>query len=235
METIDSKEFDYILENYKEICYNVNNAREKYGKGDVRIMAVTKTVPFEKVNFMVENGLTLLGENRVQEYLSKKDCYDKRAEIHFIGHLQTNKVKYIADSVSLIQSVDSLKLANEINKQAAKASKAMDILIEINIGDEVSKSGIDKSELFELVSQISELDNVRIKGLMAIPPIGAGEEIFDKMNELFCLTKEKEMERVSMDILSMGMSGDYELAIKHGSNLVRIGTKLFGARNYLKG
>lgn len=235
METIDSKEFDYILENYKEICYNVNNAREKYGKGDVRIMAVTKTVPFEKVNFIVENGLTLLGENRVQEYLSKKDCYDKRAEVHFIGHLQTNKVKYIADSVSLIQSVDSLKLANEINKQAAKASKAMDILIEINIGDEVSKSGIDKSELFELVSQISELDNVRIKGLMAIPPIGAGEEIFDKMNELFCLTKEKEMERVSMDILSMGMSGDYELAIKHGSNLVRIGTKLFGARNYLKG
>ena len=235
METIDSKEFDYILENYKEICYNVNNAREKYGKGDVRIMAVTKTVPFEKVNFMVENGLTLLGENRVQEYLSKKDCYDKRAEVHFIGHLQTNKVKYIADSVSLIQSVDSLKLANEINKQAAKASKAMDILIEINIGDEVSKSGIDKSELFELVSQISELDNVRIKGLMAIPPIGAGEEIFDKMNELFCLTKEKDMERVSMDILSMGMSGDYELAIKHGSNLVRIGTKLFGARNYLKG
>ena len=235
METIDSKEFDYILENYKEICYNVNNAREKYGKGDVRIMAVTKTVPFEKVNFMVENGLTLLGENRVQEYLSKKDCYDKRAEVHFIGHLQTNKVKYIADSVSLIQSVDSLKLANEINKQAAKASKAMDILIEINIGDEVSKSGIDKAELFELVSQISEFDNVRIKGLMAIPPIGAGEEIFDKMNELFCLTKEKEMERVSMDILSMGMSGDYELAIKHGSNLVRIGTKLFGARNYLKG
>ncbi len=235
METIDSKDFDYILENYKEICYNVNNASEKYGKGDVRIMAVTKTVPFEKVNFMVENGLTLLGENRVQEYLSKKDCYDKRAEVHFIGHLQTNKVKYIADSVSLIQSVDSLKLANEINKQAAKVSKAMDILIEINIGDEVSKSGIDKSELFELVSQISELDNVRIKGLMAIPPIGAGEEIFDKMNELFCLMKEKEMERVSMDILSMGMSGDYELAIKHGSNLVRIGTKLFGARNYLKG
>lgn len=235
METIDSKEFDYILENYKEICYNVNNAREKYGKGDVKIMAVTKTVPYEKVNFIVENGLTLLGENRVQEYLSKKDCYDKRAEVHFIGHLQTNKVKYIADSVSLIQSVDSIKLANEINKQAAKVSKAMDILIEINIGDEVSKSGIDKAELFELVSQISELDNVRIKGLMAIPPIGAGEEVFDKMNELFCLTKEKEIERVSMDILSMGMSGDYELAIKHGSNLVRIGTKLFGARNYLKG
>ena len=109
----------------------------------------------------------------------------------------------------------------------------MDILIEINIGDEATKSGIDKNELFELVSQVSELENVRIKGLMAIPPIGAGEEVFEKMNELFCLTKEKNIENVSMDILSMGMSGDYELAIKHGSNLVRIGTKLFGARNYM--
>ena len=234
MGTIEQTEdYGYILENYKEICYNVNEAKEKYSKGDVRIMAVAKTVPFEKVNFAVENELTLLGENRVQEYLSKKDSYDKRAEVQFIGHLQTNKVKYIADSVSLIQSVDSLKLAQEINKQSAKVKRIMDILIEINIGDEATKSGIDKNELFELVSQVSELENVRIKGLMAIPPIGAGEEVFEKMNELFCLTKEKDIENVSMDILSMGMSGDYELAIKHGSNLVRIGTKLFGARNYM--
>ena len=236
METVNkNEEYGYILENYKEICYNVNNAKEKYGRKDVSIMAVTKTVPYEKVNFAVEHGLVLLGENRVQEYLSKKDFYDKRAQVHFIGHLQTNKVKYIADSVSLIQSVDSLKLANEIDRQAAKVSKIMDILIEINIGDEVTKSGVDKSQLFELVSQISLLKNIRIKGLMAIPPIGAGEDIFEKMNELFCLTKEKGYDNVSMDILSMGMSGDYELAIKHGSNLVRIGTKLFGARNYLKG
>lgn len=231
----DREDFGYILENYKEICYNVNNAKDKYGRSDVKIMAVTKTVPAEKVNFAIENGLTLLGENRVQEYLSKKDLYDKRAEVQFIGHLQTNKVKYIADSVSLIQSVDSLKLAAEIDKQARKVSRIMDILIEINIGDEITKSGIDSSQLLELVSQISELENVRIKGLMAIPPIGAGEEVFEKMNELFCLTKEKGFDKVSMDILSMGMSGDYEMAIKHGSNLVRIGTKLFGARNYLKG
>ena len=231
----DKEDFGYILENYKEICYNVNNAKEKYGREDVSIMAVTKTVPYEKVNFAIENGITLLGENRVQEYLSKKDFYDKRAQVHFIGHLQTNKVKYIADNISLIQSVDSLKLATEIDKQALKASRVMDILIEINIGDEASKSGIDSSQLFELVSQISELDNVRVKGLMAIPPIRAGEDVFEKMNELFCLTKEKGFDKVSMDILSMGMSGDYEMAIKHGSNLIRIGTKLFGARNYLKG
>ena len=236
METANNREdFSYILENYKEICYNVNNAREKYGRGDVQIMAVTKTVPYEKVNFIVEQGLTLLGENRVQEYLSKKDFYDKRAQVQIIGHLQTNKVKYIADSVSMIQSVDSLKLANEIDKQARKVSRIMDILIEINIGDEATKSGIGSSELLELVEQISVLENVRIKGLMAIPPIGAGEEVFERMNELFCLTKEKGFNNVFMDILSMGMSGDYETAIKHGSNLIRIGTKLFGARNYLKG
>ena len=236
METMNDREdFSYILENYKEICYNVNNAREKYGGQEVSIMAVTKTVPYEKVNFAIEQGLTLLGENRVQEYLSKKDFYDKRAQVHFIGHLQTNKVKYIADNISLIQSVDSIKLAQEIDKQALKANRIMDILIEINIGDEVSKSGIDRSQLFELTAQISELKNVRVKGLMAIPPIGAGEEVFERMNELFCRTREKGFDNVSMDILSMGMSGDYEMAIKHGSNLVRIGTKLFGARNYLKG
>ena len=117
----NESEFGYILDNIKEITENVNEARVKYGAGEVQIMAVTKTVPFEKVNFAVEHGLTLLGENRVQEYLSKKDSYDKRAEVQFIGHLQTNKVKYIADSVTVIQSVDSLKLAQEIDNQAKKA------------------------------------------------------------------------------------------------------------------
>ncbi|MBR1749635.1 MAG: YggS family pyridoxal phosphate-dependent enzyme [Ruminococcus sp.] len=228
-------EFDYILENYKEICYNVNNAKEKYGSGDVSIMAVTKTVPYEKINFAIQNGVTLLGENRVQEYLSKKDQYDKAAEVQFIGHLQTNKVKYIADSVSMIQSVDSLKLASEINKQSAKHNRIMDILIEINIGSEITKSGIDQSALSELVKEISALENIKIRGLMAIPPIGAGEDVFERMHELFDEVRETAPKNVSMDILSMGMSGDYEVAIKHGSNLVRIGTKLFGARNYLKG
>ncbi len=231
----NSNEFDYILENYKEICYNVNNAKEKYGSQDVRIMAVTKTVPCEKINFAIQNGLTLLGENRVQEYLSKKDNYDSSAEVQFIGHLQTNKVKYIADSVSLIQSVDSMKLASEIDKQAAKHNRIMDILIEINIGSEQTKSGIEQSALADLVRSVSALEHIKIKGLMAIPPIGAGEDVFERMHELFNEVKTMNIENVSMDILSMGMSGDYELAIKHGSNLVRIGTKLFGARNYLKG
>ena len=233
---VQDDNFADVLENYKEICYNVENAIAKYRKSDekVRIMAVTKTVPPEKVNFAVRQGLTLLGENRVQEYLSKKDFYDKNAEVQFIGHLQTNKVKYIINDVTLIQSVDSLKLAQEINRLAEKNSKVMDILVEINIGDEESKSGVSADRAEELVRSISQMRNLSVKGLMAIPPVGSGEEIFEKMHGIYLGIKEKNIPGVNMDILSMGMSGDYELAIKHGSNMVRIGTKLFGARKYLE-
>lgn len=233
---VPDNNFSDILENYKEICYNVENAKAKYRKStdEVRIMAVTKTVPPEKVNFAVKQGLTLLGENRVQEYLSKKDFYDKNSEVQFIGHLQTNKVKYIINDVTLIQSVDNYKLAHEINRLAEKNNKIMNILVEINIGNESTKSGVAADELEELVCQIAEMKNLSVKGLMAIPPKGSGEDVFEKMNGIFLHLKEKAIPNVSMDILSMGMSGDYELAIKHGSNLVRIGTKLFGARKYLE-
>jgi hypothetical protein len=168
----------------------------------------------------------------VQEFLSKKDSYDSSAEVHFIGHLQTNKVKYIINDVTMIQSVDSLKLANEINRLAEKNHRVTDVLIEVNIGAEASKSGVMQDGLFTLVEQAAQLENIRIKGLMAIPPIGSDESVFAQMNELFSELRVKAVPNTSMDILSMGMSGDYELAIKHGSNLVRIGTKLFGARNY---
>ena len=229
-------EFEYILENLKEIRYRVSEAAAKYRpSGDeVRIMAVTKTVAPEKINFAVSQGITLLGENRVQEYLSKKDSYDSSAEIHMIGHLQTNKVKYIINDVAMIQSVDSLTLASEINRLALKNNRTMDVLLEINIGEEASKSGIDKSGLFELAGQMQELEAVRIRGLMAIPPIGADESVFASMKELFEELKGRKLPNVCADTLSMGMSGDYELAIKHGSDLVRIGTKLFGARNYME-
>lgn len=229
-------EFKYILENYQEICYNVENAKAKYRSSNeiIDIMAVTKTVAPEKINFAISQGITLLGENRVQEYLSKKDVYDKSAQVHMIGHLQTNKVKYIINDVSMIQSVDSIKLAKEIDRLALKNGISKDILVEVNIGDELSKSGIGQNDLLSLVEEISQLKNVSVKGLMAIPPIGSGEDVFDKMHSLFLDLKERAVPNVSMDILSMGMSGDYELAIKHGSNLVRIGTKLFGARKYLE-
>lgn len=231
-----SGEFAYIAENYKEIVNNVENAKAKYRSPEekIQIMAVTKTVEPEKVNFAVSQGITLLGENRVQEYLSKKDSYSPEAQVHMIGHLQTNKVKYIINDVSMIQSVDSFKLATEINRLALKNNKTMDILIEVNVGSEDSKSGVPTAEALSLAEQISLLENVRIRGLMAIPPINCSEALFEKMQTLYDELSSKRLSGMSCDTLSMGMSGDYETAIKYGSNLIRIGTKLFGARKYLE-
>lgn len=232
---VNDNKYNFVVENYNEICYNVQNARVKYSKGqeEVKILAVTKTVAPEIINTAIDCGITLLGENRVQEYISKKDFY-KPCEVHFIGHLQTNKVKYIINDVSMIQSVDSFKLASEINRQALKNDRIMDILIEVNIGDELSKSGVSKNEVFDLVDKISDLTAVRVKGLMAIPPINSEDRIYASLYETFSTLKEKNIPNADMNILSVGMSGDYEKAIKYGSNLVRIGSKLFGARKYVE-
>ncbi|MBP3271326.1 MAG: YggS family pyridoxal phosphate-dependent enzyme [Ruminococcus sp.] len=235
-QTKDLPRYPQIAESLREISENIEEIRAKYRSSDdkVDIMAVTKTVEPDKINFAVECGIKLLGENRVQEYLSKKDSYDKSAQVQFIGHLQTNKVKYIINDVSMIQSVDSIRLAGEIDRLAKKNNRVMDILLEVNIGDELSKSGVSANELFALAEQACELENVRIKGLMAIPPIGSDEAVFAHMKELFEALKAKKLPNTDISVLSMGMSGDYELAVKHGSNLVRIGTRLFGARDYSK-
>ena len=227
-------EFSYIDENYKRIVSEVGEAKAKYRKSDdnISIMAVTKTVAPEAVNHAVDLGLTLLGENRVQEYMSKKDMYSKKAEVQFIGALQTNKVKYIIDSVTLIQSVSSIKLAQEIDKRAGGIGKVQNVLIEVNIGDETSKTGADAAMLDELIHRAAELKNLKIKGLMAIPPIENAEKHLCRMQEIFEEYRAKGIEGVQMDILSMGMSGDYIEAIRYGSNLIRIGRGLFGPRKY---
>lgn len=221
-----------VSENLKRVQYNIAEAKAKYRNenDDVRLMAVTKTVPYEIVNSVIEQGVDLLGENRVQEYLDKKDHYDKNAEVHFIGHLQTNKVKYIVDSVKCIHSVDSLKLAAEIEKLAEKNGIVMNVLTEVNIGGEDSKSGISTDMLDELVYGISEMKNIKLCGLMTIPPVGNSEFYFEKMQRIFEDLKAKKVDNVSMDILSMGMSADYVEAIKYGSNIVRVGSAIFGAR-----
>ncbi|MCH5349905.1 MAG: YggS family pyridoxal phosphate-dependent enzyme [Oscillospiraceae bacterium] len=218
-----------ISESLKIIRYNVEEAKVKYRKPDdiVRIMAVTKTVPYERVNEAVREGITLLGENRVQEYLEKKDFYDKNAEINFIGHLQSNKIKYIIDSVTMIHSVDTEKLASEIDRLAARSEKRMDILLEVNIGGEDSKSGVSPDAAEELLYKTMQMKNIRVRGLMTIPPIGESEKAFDKMRMLFDDLKTKYPD---MDTLSMGMSADYALAVKYGSNIVRIGSGIFGSR-----
>lgn len=225
--------YSYVDENLKLIRENVGEAAEKCGRKaeDIRIMAVTKTVAPEIVNHAIELGLDLLGENRVQEYLSKAEAYSS-AEIHFIGGLQTNKVKYIIESVSMIQSVDSLKLGTEIDRLAAKHGRVMDILCEVNIGGEESKGGVAPDKLRELIAQLAQLKNIRIKGLMTIPPPSQSDVFLGRMQELYNDLRDNKIEGADMQVLSMGMTHDYAEAVKYGSTLVRIGTGLFGARDY---
>ncbi|MCD7800323.1 MAG: YggS family pyridoxal phosphate-dependent enzyme [Ruminococcus sp.] len=226
--------FNYIDENFKRIRENVDSSIAKYRKSDdvVRIMAVTKTVQPEAVNHAINLGIDLLGENRVQEYLSKKDIYYKSAEIDFIGRLQTNKVKYIINDMSLIHSVDSLKLAQEIDRLAFKNSKIQNVLVEVNIAGEESKAGIKPELLKDFLLEVSHLENIRVKGLMTLPPANSGEKFLAKMQDLYIDISQEKIHNISMTILSMGTSNDYMQAIKYGSNLVRIGTALFGARVY---
>lgn len=225
--------YSYVDENLKLIRENVGEAAEKCGRKaeDIRIMAVTKTVAPEIVNHAIELGLDLLGENRVQEYLSKAEAYSP-AEVHFIGGLQTNKVKYIIESVSMIQSVDSLKLGTEIDRLAAKHGRVMDILCEVNIGGEESKGGVASDKLRELIAQLAQLKNIRIKGLMTIPPPSQSDVFLGRMQELYNDLRDNKIEGADMQVLSMGMTHDYAEAVKYGSTLVRIGTGLFGARDY---
>lgn len=225
--------YSYVDENLKLIRENVGESAEKCGRKaeDIRIMAVTKTVAPEIVNHAIELGLDLLGENRVQEYLSKAEAYSP-AEVHFIGGLQTNKVKYIIESVSMIQSVDSLKLGTEIDRLAAKHGRVMDILCEVNIGGEESKGGVAPDKLRELIAQLAQLKNIRIKGLMTIPPPSQSDIFLGRMQELYNDLRDNKIEGADMQVLSMGMTHDYAEAVKYGSTLVRIGTGLFGARDY---
>lgn len=226
--------FDLIDENLKRINFNLKEAMARYRKADekVRLMAVTKTVAPEMINYAISKGIDLLGENRVQEYQEKKDQYDKSAEVHFIGHLQTNKVKYIIDSVNMIQSVDSLKLAREINRLAEQKNKVMNVLCEVNIGGEGSKSGIKPEMTEELLYSMAELENIRVCGLMTIPPPCSNEKFLCEMQQLYIDISNKKIHNINMDILSMGMTSDYVSAVKYGSTLVRIGTGLFGSRTY---
>lgn len=227
-------DFSYIDENYRRILFEVQNATAKYRNSEdhIDIMAVTKTVDPEAVNHAVSLGIGLLGENRVQEYMAKKDFYSKNADVHFIGHLQSNKVKYIIDSVSLIQSVDSIKLASEIDKHAKRFGKIQDVLIEVNIGNEASKGGIEKSFLRDLLYEVTEMKNIKVQGLMTIPPSENSEKFLYDMQQLYIDISTENIDNINMDILSMGMSNDYIKAIQYGSNLIRIGRGLFGPRTY---
>lgn len=234
---MEKSSVDIFDENFSRIKEEIAESAVKSGKGyeDITLLAATKTVDVSVINHAIKSGIEYIGENRVQELLSKNNFY-LPVHKHFIGHLQTNKVKDIIDKVELIESVDSIRLAKEISKQAQKKEKQMDVLLEINIGEEESKSGFREEEAFEALCQISELGGIKIKGLMAIPPICEDENklrgYFYRMHKLFVDIGAKKLDNSSMEILSMGMSEDFKIAIEEGANLVRIGTALFGRRNY---
>ncbi len=235
MEKLSAKEFD---ENYAAVLEKFNSSLAKCGKtaNEVILLAATKTVDVESINYAISKGINYVAENKVQELKAKHDLLDDVHQ-HFIGHLQTNKVKDVIDKVELIQSVDSIKLAKEISNQAVKRSIIMDVLLEVNIGGEESKWGFKPDELESAVREVAALEGVRVRGLMTIPPIcdseGEIRTFFRKMHKLFIDIDSKKIDNSYMDILSMGMSDDFDIAIEEGANLVRVGTALFGKRNYL--
>ena len=207
---------------------------------EVSLLAVTKTVEPARINEAIAAGASMIGENRAQELLSKLPDLQIAGQppvgVHFIGHLQTNKVKSIIDQVDLIQSLDSIGLAKEIDRQAAMHGKVMPVLVEVNIGKQESKSGVYREDLLNFLEQIAAFSHIRVDGLMCIPPICDTEaqrrKYFSSMYDLFIDIRAQNMDNGSMNILSMGMSGDFREAILEGSTMVRIGSALFGQREY---
>lgn len=229
--------YTYLKKQIDEVHDDIKTVCEKLGKpkDSVTLLGVTKTYEAEVINASIKYGITDIAENKVQEILRKYDQITKGVRWHLIGHLQTNKVKYIIDKVDLIHSVDSIKLAKEISNRAEKIDKVQDILIQVNVADETQKFGILPSELDALLEQISELSHVRVCGLMNIAPLVDEPEIlredFKIMNDLFQRLKHCTYANIDAEILSMGMSNDYEIAIEEGANMIRIGTKIYGDRN----
>ena len=228
-----------IAENVARIRSEMAAAAIACGRdpSEIKLCAATKMNDAEAVRQAIAAGVDCCGENRVQELTAKlaENAY-AGAPVHFIGHLQTNKVKQVVGKVDLIQSVDSLRLLQAINKEAAKQGIIQDILLEVNIGEEASKSGFGADDILPLMENVAEYSNICVKGLMAIPPIShnSGENLkfFQKMWQISVDIRAKKYDNVMVECLSMGMSGDYPDAIACGSTMIRVGTAIFGARNY---
>ena len=227
-----------IKENLKIVEENIVQACERAGRDpkEVTLIAVSKTKPNEMIEEAIDYGMKDFGENKVQEMVEKMDTISEKINWHLIGHLQRNKVKYIVDRVCLIHSVDSLRLAEQINEEAKKKDVVCNILIEVNIANEESKFGVSREELKSLLGEIKKLTNVQVKGLMTIAPFVEDPEdnrkYFREMHKLFIDMSHEIADNIKMEILSMGMTGDYQVAIEEGATMVRVGTGIFGERNY---
>ncbi|MDE7436237.1 MAG: YggS family pyridoxal phosphate-dependent enzyme [Lachnospiraceae bacterium] len=229
-----------LKENLIQVEEKINAACQRAGRSrsEVTLIAVSKTKPIPMLSEIYAEGIRNFGENKVQEILEKHEELPNDIKWHMIGHLQRNKVKSVIDKVSLIHSVDSFRLAEEINIQAKKKNITVPILVQVNIAGEDTKFGITREDAIVLTEQIAELDNLRIQGLMTIAPLVNDPEdnrqYFRGIRQLSVDIRNKNIDNVCMDILSMGMTGDYEVAIEEGATMVRVGTGIFGARNYNK-
>lgn len=229
-----------LKENLNAVEAQIQRACETAGRSrqEVTLIAVSKTKPVEMLKEIYDAGIRDFGENKVQELTEKYEVMPEDMKWHMIGHLQRNKVKYIVDKVELIHSVDSLRLAQEISKEAVKKDVTVSILIEVNIAGEETKFGLSKEEVCTLVEEAAKLPNIRIKGLMTVaPPVADPEEnrpFFRKIKELSVDITNKNIDNVTMEILSMGMTNDYMVAIEEGATMVRVGTGIFGERDYSK-
>ena len=225
-----------INENISKVRENIVKACEKAGRNpeEVTLIAVSKTKPVSAIEEALLSGTLDYGENKVQEICDKYDVLPKNIRWHMIGHLQRNKVKYLVGKTYLVHSVDSLRLAEQIEKEFAK--QVCDILVEVNIAQEESKFGINAKETEELIRKIAKFEHVRIKGLMTIAPYTedpeSNREYFREIKKLSVDIRDKNIDNVSMDVLSMGMTGDYMVAVEEGATMVRVGTGIFGERNY---
>lgn len=229
-------DLEYIKENVDAINGRIREAALRCGRdpGEIKLIAVSKTIGTDRIKVARQCGVTEYGENRVQELCEKYDILDVECNWHLIGHLQTNKVKYILDKVSMIHSLDSMELALEIQKRAEKAGKQINALVQVNVAAEESKFGISPENALRFVREVGKMGNIRVKGLMTIGPLAADPEdvryVFAGLRKLLIDIRQENIDNIDMECLSMGMSNDFEVAIEEGSNMIRIGTALFGKR-----
>ena len=227
-----------VAENLIQVQKNIEEACKKVNRDpdEVTLIAVSKTKPVEMLKEAYEAGARVFGENKVQEIVDKYDQMPSDVKWHLIGHLQRNKVKYIVDKVAMIHSVDSLRLAETIEKEAEKKNVVVPILIEVNVAEEESKFGLKPEEVLPFIEQIADFSHIQIKGLMTIAPYvenaEENREIFSELKKLSVDIAAKNINNVTMSVLSMGMTGDYMVAVQEGATMVRVGTGIFGARNY---
>ncbi len=227
-----------LARNLQDVETKIQDACQRAGRGrdEVTLIAVSKTKPTEMLEEIYQEGVRDFGENKVQELTDKYEQLPQDINWHMIGHLQRNKVKYIVDKVKLIHSVDSLRLAEAIEQEASKKNVVVDALIEVNVAEEESKFGLTVDQVIPLLEQISAFSHIRVKGLMTIAPFVENPEenrsVFARLKQLSVDIAQKNIDNISVDILSMGMTNDYEVAIEEGATMIRVGTGIFGERDY---